>query len=401
MGGVNANRETSKTIQKNIRMLENRLDKALVKYNEALGHNKKLRETIDNLRRDRSVFDGIYAKLQSDLETKKNQMGKIMEDAMCAYEARVNAQVEMIKLKDQADKEMKFFDKEWMNLNTMIDDNNRKNMKCEQTRNINSHSRVNDPIANEEKDLKQRLTKASMQVGGDKLEIQKLQENIKYYRSAFEQIRNYTEIESIDDLINKFEEAEKTNFKLFNESNNLDIQLECLDERVQELHQEIKKTGDNEKNSDSQRNQILQSYQSRLENTEKKIGIYDKKQVDSMSTVNSLTSGIHDILKCMNAERVDSNIMDRIDTVGINESNLMEYLAVIEKRTNDLIKEYLKLDDADKVDEFTKPVSIDQMTAVSAGMGIGVGEIENKLVIVPPTTLNSNDRSNIDEEDNI
>ena len=65
MGGVNANRESGRTTQKMIRMLENRLDKANVKFNEALGHNKKLRETIDNLRRDRAVFDGIYSKLQS------------------------------------------------------------------------------------------------------------------------------------------------------------------------------------------------------------------------------------------------------------------------------------------------------------------------------------------------
>merc|ERR1712048_1005452 len=113
MGGVNANRETSRTIQKNIRMLENRLDKALVKYNEALGHNKKLRETIDNLRRDRAVFDGIYNKLQMDLEHKKSEMSKIMDDAMAAYEARVQAQVEMVKIKEQGDKEIKQFEKEW------------------------------------------------------------------------------------------------------------------------------------------------------------------------------------------------------------------------------------------------------------------------------------------------
>jgi hypothetical protein len=31
-----------------------------VKYNEALAHNKQLRQTIDNLRRERLVFDQIY-----------------------------------------------------------------------------------------------------------------------------------------------------------------------------------------------------------------------------------------------------------------------------------------------------------------------------------------------------
>jgi len=40
--------------------LENRLDKALIKYNEALSKNKDLRSTIDDLRREKNVYDGIY-----------------------------------------------------------------------------------------------------------------------------------------------------------------------------------------------------------------------------------------------------------------------------------------------------------------------------------------------------
>jgi chromosome segregation ATPase len=61
MGGVNASRENIAQVQKEIRILENRLDKALVKFNEALAHNKNLRETIDNLRRERVNFLFSYS----------------------------------------------------------------------------------------------------------------------------------------------------------------------------------------------------------------------------------------------------------------------------------------------------------------------------------------------------
>merc|ERR1712228_255986 len=121
MGGINANRETSKTIQKNIRMLENRLDKALVKYNEALGHNKKLRGTIDNLRRERIVFDGIYKKLENDLLTIKNEMASIISEANTAYVSRDYAQAEMLRLKSEADTEQKQFENEWKELTKLID----------------------------------------------------------------------------------------------------------------------------------------------------------------------------------------------------------------------------------------------------------------------------------------
>ena len=51
-------------VQKQIRVMENRLDKSLVRFNSALATNAQLRSMIDHLRQERSVFEGIYKKLQ-------------------------------------------------------------------------------------------------------------------------------------------------------------------------------------------------------------------------------------------------------------------------------------------------------------------------------------------------
>ena len=76
-GGINAAaRQQHQPPPSRSRILENRLDKALVKFNEALAHNKQLRETIDNLRRERVVFDGIYRKLERELADKKVKMAE-------------------------------------------------------------------------------------------------------------------------------------------------------------------------------------------------------------------------------------------------------------------------------------------------------------------------------------
>lgn len=63
-GVANAAKDSNMQIQKQIRQLENRLEKALIKFNEAIAHNKSLREEIDGLRRERVVFDSIYKKLE-------------------------------------------------------------------------------------------------------------------------------------------------------------------------------------------------------------------------------------------------------------------------------------------------------------------------------------------------
>jgi cell division protein FtsB len=64
MGGTNAAAENQRTVEKQVKILENRLDQALVKFNKSLARNRKLREEIDDLRGERIAFDSVYKKLE-------------------------------------------------------------------------------------------------------------------------------------------------------------------------------------------------------------------------------------------------------------------------------------------------------------------------------------------------
>lgn len=87
LGGVDVAKNND-NIYKQIRVLENRLDKSLVKFNKALSVNRELRGNIDGLRRERLVFDGIYRKFERELQDQKKQMAEIIEISNSAYEAR-------------------------------------------------------------------------------------------------------------------------------------------------------------------------------------------------------------------------------------------------------------------------------------------------------------------------
>ena len=63
-GGVNAAAENQKLVEKQVRILENRLDQALVKFNKSLANNRKLRQEIDDLRGERAAFEGVSKKLE-------------------------------------------------------------------------------------------------------------------------------------------------------------------------------------------------------------------------------------------------------------------------------------------------------------------------------------------------
>jgi len=56
--------ESNDKITKKIKIITNKLDKALLNYNHSVAHNKQLREEVDKLRRERIVYESISKDLE-------------------------------------------------------------------------------------------------------------------------------------------------------------------------------------------------------------------------------------------------------------------------------------------------------------------------------------------------
>lgn len=276
MGGVNASRENNQQVQKQIRILENRLDKALVKFNEALAHNKQLRETIDNLRRERVVFDGIYRKLEKELHDKKNKMAQIIEISNAAYEARDAAQAEMIALKAQADKEQSTFEQEWSQLGQLIE-KDRKMKDFIKSKERERTLRGTDPAIEEESKLRKKVTKGAWGIAKDKANIHLSMEKVQSYEEAFAKIQKATKITDIDELVTTFVNAEDQNFSLFNYVNDLSNEMEKLEEQINEVRNEIAKYKGQGIHTDSERKKMLNELEGKLGRTEGKAVQYEEK----------------------------------------------------------------------------------------------------------------------------
>jgi len=449
MGGINANRETSKTIQKNIRMLENRLDKALVKYNEALGHNKKLRETIDNLRRERIVFDGIYKKLEGDLIAIKNEMGAIIHEANAAYVARDYAQSEMLRLKAEADGEQKQFEKEWKELTKLIDEDQKmKDLLIHKDRE-NMNDAVVTSVLEQEQNLRKKLSKGAWQIVKDKAHIHMAQEKVKGYRDSFDKISTATAIHDIDLLVTTFIAAEEHNFKLFNQVNKLSNEMERVEEQIASTQRDIllitgadhddgaddgdedeedeQRDGDDDgaTGPSNQRQAILSDLKNRIKSTEAMTTRYKNEYQESLRTMAGLKDGISSILSKVGIDHNNKPMMDMLNSTGVTESNVMEILGVIEQKTNDLIARFQSVSSAAGGTAASTAAEKDilssgsaanaqrnkehaanhlddkQAEAASLGIGIGASSLE-PLVAIPAAIFDdfSDDEDDNDEENN-
>ena len=408
MGGVNASRENNSSVAKQIRILENRLDKALVKFNEALAHNKSLREQIDNLRRERVVFDGIYRKLEDELSNKKNAMATILQDSDAAYRARDAAHAEMMALKAAADAQQQNFEQEWSQLGQLIEKDRKLKEFIKTQARERSLKGLSDPAAEEESKLRRKVSKGAKGISEDKAAIHASMGKVQEYEEAFAKIQKATRISDIDELVQTFLSAEDQNFSLFNYVNDLAHEIEHVEESIGELKAEIQKyqaanptsaadaeellPGSKEARerndpqvgalgnraraqeeaaaqaasallsggqggsgavarvdadgkpivdagpigpSDSQRKRMMLELEGKLSRTEAQAATYDEKYHSSLRTVSVLKAGIQNLFFKLGCQHLAASEM--LGSAGVTESNMMQYLGLIEERTNELV----------------------------------------------------------------
>ena len=220
MGGINASKENHQMIQKQIRILENRLEKALVKFNEAISHNKVLRDTIDDLRRERVVYENIYRKMERELQDRKQQMAEIIELSNQSYEQRDTYQMEIAAIEQANRKEQDDFEEQMIELGRLLEND----------------LRLPTPGANTRKALTARFKpgktgEGGVDAGGDTLDgtrtggFSKTKtlsgdhsslDRVQNFEEAFNKIKAATGITDIEELVRTFIKNEDHNFSLFN-----------------------------------------------------------------------------------------------------------------------------------------------------------------------------------------
>merc|ERR1711990_688845 len=383
-GGVNAARENTEAISKQIRVLENRLDKSLQKFNEAIAYNKSLREQIDGLRRERVVFDSIYKKLEQELQVKKKEMANIIEISNSAYESRDQAQQEMQALKKQLEEEQAAFEEEWKDLGRIIEADRARKQNRKSAAEIEQRGEMS---VEEEMGMKKKLIKGTWAIARDKASMHVQAEKVQTYEEAFARIMDATNIHSIDELVDTFINAEDKNFTLFNFVNELTSEIEKLEEQIQDIKAEVEKYRGQDMNSDHQRKKILKDLEEKLGRTETKAEQYDAKFAHSTKILGSLKDGIHSIFSNIGCNM--TGVSEVLGTGGVTEGNIMTYLGLIEQRANEMLATHNQVLKAREGEDVRGAVAPGPQSAAGA----------THINILPPTTGDEYDEEEESEDD--
>jgi chromosome segregation ATPase len=326
--GANGTHERHAQFQKQIRILENRLDKANQKFNEAIAKNKKLRESIDSLRRERVIFDNIYRKLEKELHSKREKMAKIIETANLAYEHRDIAQEELATLIQQAEREKIEFENGLKQVNECMKKlnemsgfmKNKKNEKADLEKMNIDHKNINDEDT-------QQLDKLNQNKDKQNNASASLLEKVESYEETFAKIEAATGITNIDELVNTFKFV-----------NYLSNDIENTEQQINKMKQELGYYMGQSHEVDKERKKALNELEEKLMNIEKNASDFDQEAQNNSKKLDLIKAGIESIFSTLgcNAEEYD----DLLGTQGVTESNMMIYLGIIEQNINEIIQAY-------------------------------------------------------------
>lgn len=344
MGGVNAAQINNQLIQKQIKVLDNRLDKYLMKFNETVAHNRVLRQKIDEYRRERIVFDGIYKKIERDLHEKKKEMTAIINDSKNAYQARDKSQSEMAALQQHAEKERYEFESEFKELGELIKGQQvmLEQLRLKQFERTGEEMAAVETFASEERtgDHHHMTNSISPWTGtkGDKTLVPLSQEKIHSYEEMLSRIQNETGISDVNEIVSKFLEAEEQNFSLFNYVNDINSEIERLEHSISDMRSQIEKYRGQGMSSDSQRKKTIRDLEDKLAKTDKKAEEYESRNQVALRTITQLKNGIQSIFTRIGA--TSASVDEMLGNQGVTESNMMQYLGIIEQRTTEILQAY-------------------------------------------------------------
>ena len=377
IGGEHAAAENYRGIQKRIKILENQLDKALIRFNQQQTSNADLSTKIENLRKEQRIAEQLHQKLERELASKKDQMQDIIEEAEYAFAEREYAESNIAKLKTGAESEQQQFMLEWEQLGGMVE-HDRTQKRGFAPIGLEPEEEV--PV-DEEAMLKKQVVRAHWKIAFEHVKQEVHLKRVHKYEEAFNRIKDVTGIQEVDELVETFVASEDQFNSLANLINELSSEVQVMEKELQDTRGQIAeqlKGADN--NMNSIRLRALQDLEEKLEKAGAKTQHFEDKYSASTSTVNELIPGIQAIFAQLGCDKMGeaSNLVNEDGSMReeIKPDNMGEFMALIES------KSLLKLQQYAQMQARALDIPIDQLLVARPFTDTGTAAVWD---IVPPT----------------
>ena len=342
---------------KRIKLLENKLDKAMIKYNEAMSIRRTYEQILTRLKEERAGYDNQIAAIQKSLKAKGHDLNEFKLLLQDSKMAKVYSKL----LVENTTLSKKAFEDHF---NQLIQAHRNENLKELQKEKSEERKRKN--IQNE---VQATVSDDKPKDGKD---LARLEIKVKELEEKDKIVRETTGADDINEICQKFSNLTETKENLKNEQKELEKMLKSLKEKKEEMIQELKElkfTSQNEitRKQIEENEKKAEKCMNLCEDSRQKLRKQSKLFVDISTGIDTLLlilshKNFEDAIKNKiindkdeNEDDFDKKYTDLIKSIHSNEKDkdkniieklkkLNEILKVIEESCN-AIKTHYKFDE--------------------------------------------------------
>ncbi|XP_075813617.1 coiled-coil domain-containing protein 63 [Microtus pennsylvanicus] len=308
-------------LQKQIHILETRLNLVTVHFDKMLTSNAQLRKEIEDLLFEKAAYDHVYQQLQRRLQTQKKTMNVAIEQSAQAYEQRVEAMARMAAMKDRQQKDISQYNLEIRELERLYAHETK--LKSFLLVKLNDRSEFEEQAKKEVVKSKKRGKKSKG-------------ESFESYEVAHLRLLKLTENGDLNQLTKDFLAKEEKNFARFTYVTELNNDMETMHKRTQRIQDDIINLRSQQQSSHEGTRSILKQMEEKLKKTTEDADIFENKYKEMSKTLEYLKNSVEKLFKKINCDATE--ILGKLGETGkVTDINLQRYFAIIEKKTNDLL----------------------------------------------------------------
>ena len=382
-------------LKKKLVILEGRVNKTLIKFNEALVVNKELRAEIDHLRQERMQFDSIQARLEGKLNQRKAEIVNAIEATNVALETRDEANKKIASCKREIAADQQEFDAAWRELDNDMDSEEKRRRQVKAR--MMEEDLAKKTSTNEDSAQKKQLQELTAKYEESKADVQRFEE-------AFAQLQEATGLKDVDELVSTFLEAEEQNFKLFNFLNELNQEQDRLANETNEIKAEAERASlmdhnPRKKEIETKLEDQLAQMQARTE----ELSEMEEEESSKVREILKIIRRVYEELGCHKLVTTVDSFQWESDGEGkpvITDSNMLHFLGIIEQRARVLMNRLISEQAVATDDEVRGDLTLTCLCPLGKGPTAPVGA--SKLRVDAPkidTDDKSGDENDDDEDD--
>nr|XP_031298569.1 coiled-coil domain-containing protein 63 isoform X2 [Camelus dromedarius] len=309
-------------LRKQIHILETHLNLVTVHFDKLLTTNARLRKEIEDLQYEKAAYDNVYQQLHWRLLMQKKTMNVAIEQSAQAYDQRLEAMARMAAMKDRQQKDISQY-----------------NLEIRELERLYAHKtklksflliKLNDRTEFEEQAEEEEALKTKQQGKKNK------SESFESYEVAHLRLLKLTKNGNLNQLIEEFLAKEEKNFARFTYVTELNNDMEMMHKKTERIQNEIIQLRSQQKSSHDDNHSILTELEEKLKKTKEEADLYENNYKEISKTLEYLKNSVENLFKKIDCDA--TKILVQLGEMGkITDTNLPQYLAIIEKKTNDLL----------------------------------------------------------------